>query len=122
MPLHYTFSHPHRLVIAVAKGSVVAEEVIAFLAKIDAENAQDYRKIFDVTELQTVFAHERVRRLADIVRSRATPAGPIAIVAREEHALRQARLFVAATGHARLIEVFDEQHLARKWLDAVRAG
>ena len=119
MPLHYTFSHPHRLVIAVAKGSVVAEEVIAFLAKIDVENAQDYRKIFDVTELETVFAHERVRRLADIVRSRPTPAGPIAIVAREEHAFRQARLFVAATGETRLIEVFGEQHLARKWLDAL---
>jgi hypothetical protein len=98
---------------------VAAEEVVAFLTKVDAENAQSYRKIFDVTELQTVFADERVRRLADIVRSRATPAGPIAIVARDEHAMRQARVFVAAAGHARLIEVFDEQHLARKWLDAL---
>jgi hypothetical protein len=116
VPLHYTFSHPHRLVIALAKGPILAEEVIAFIARTDAENAQGYRKIFDVTDLETVFADDRIQRLADIVRGRAS-AGPIAIVARHEHARRQARLFAAAAGPARVIAVFHDYHVARKWLD-----
>lgn len=117
MPLHFSVSHPHRLVIAIAKGAIVAEEVIAFLAKIDAEKAQSYRKMFDVTELETVFADERIEQLADIVRGRTGPAGPIAVVARQEYALRQAHLFAAAAGGARQVKVFNEQHLARRWLD-----
>jgi hypothetical protein len=116
LPLHSTFSHPHRLVIALAKGSILAEEVVALIAKIDAEKAQSYRKIFDVTDLETVFADDRVQRLADIVRGR-EPAGPIAIVARHEHARRQARLFAAATGQARMIAVFHDYHVARRWLE-----
>jgi hypothetical protein len=92
VPLHYPFSHPHRLVIAVAKGSLLAEEVVAFIAKIDAENDQSYRKIFDMIDLQTVFASDRVQRLADVVRARAA-TGPIAIVAGGERVRHQARLF-----------------------------
>jgi hypothetical protein len=117
MPLHYTFSHTRRLVIAVAKGAILAEEILAFLARIDAENARLYRKIFDVSELETVFADERISRLAEIVRARADPAGPIAVVAKDRRMLRQARLFAAAAGQTRTVEIFQEQHLARRWLD-----
>jgi hypothetical protein len=52
-----------------------------------------------------------------LVRGRA-PAGPIAIVARHEHARRQARLFAAAVGHDR---GFPDYHVARKWLDELPA-
>ena len=44
MPLEYIVVHSQRLVIAVARGSIIAEEVIAFTTKIDAENAHTLRQ------------------------------------------------------------------------------
>ena len=120
MPLQYSFERAERLVVVVAKGSILPEEIMTFLTRIDSEGAQTYRKLFDVTDLETVFSEDRVRQLGEIVRHRTGPAGPIAIVAHDESALRQARAFVAAVGDVRKVRVFDEQEAARNWLHEQR--
>jgi hypothetical protein len=116
MPLCYSFSSTERLVVVTAKGSILPEDVMTFLARVDSEGAQRHGKLFDVTELTTVFSDDRVRQLAETVQHRVGPAGPIAIVARDEHSLRQARLFVGVVGDARKVVVFEEQEVARNWL------
>jgi hypothetical protein len=116
MPLHYSFARAERLVVVIAKGFILPEEIMAFLTRIDSEGAQTYGKLFDVIELETVFSEDRVRRLGEVVRHRTGPAGPIAIVARNESALSQARVFIAAVGDVRKVSVFEDREAARNWL------
>ncbi|UYN96530.1 MAG: hypothetical protein KIT25_06250 [Enhydrobacter sp.] len=120
MPLQWSVSHPLRLVIAVAKGEVVAQEMLDLLAAIDRDGAQGYRKLFDVTGLATEFADDRVLMLADIVKARGGPAGPIAVVAQGDRVHRQAGLFISSIGPARHVRAFREQHEARAWLDRLK--
>src|ERR1041384_2643071 len=83
MPLHWTVSHPHRLVIAIAKGDVQAEEVEKYLEDTFAQGGAPYRKMFDVSQTETAFDETVLRGFADWVRRHAVdgPLGPIAIVA-----------------------------------------
>jgi hypothetical protein len=123
MPLQWSVSHPSRLVLVVAKGEVLAGEMAEFLAGLDRENARPYRKMVDITGLESAFTDDQIHALAVTVRAReqATKVGPIAIVARKEPALRMARLFVDTAEMERPIQVFEELHLARRWLDSVDA-
>jgi len=119
MALAWTFSQPLRLVLIFAKGAVLPEEVLNLLAKIDAERARMYRKIFDVTELTSTFSDDQIRQLAELVRQRnaQSPIGPIAIVANAEHTYRQAELFVSFRVTNQAVAIFREHHDARRWLD-----
>lgn len=120
MPLQWTVSHPNRLVIAIAKGSVLAQEMLDLLAGLDAEKARPYRKIIDVTGMAHGFTDKQVQAFAALVRERETETrdvGPLAIVAGTEETLRLARTFAASAEAKRPIQVFGELHLARRWLD-----
>ena len=123
MPLQWSVSHPSRLVLIVAKGEVLASEMGALLAGLDREKARPYRKIADIDGLESRFSDEQVHALASAVRAReeATEVGPIAIIATKPEVARMARLFVEAAEMERPIQLFDEQHLARRWLDRVAA-
>jgi hypothetical protein len=123
MPLQWSVSHPSRLVLIVAKGEVLASEMGALLAGLDREKARPYRKIADIDGLESRFSDEQVHALASAVRAReeATEVGPLAIIATKPEVARMARLFVEAAEMDRPIQLFDEQHLARRWLDRVAA-
>ncbi len=68
MPLHWTVSHPQRLVIAIAKGEVKADEVEEYLADVLARGVAIYRKMFDVTQTDTEFDESVLRGFAETVR------------------------------------------------------
>lgn len=120
MPLHWTISHPNRLVIAIVKGRCRRVDVEEYFADLAREKAHPYRKIFDVTQAEPLeLSAADVSTLAAQVRQTGEQAvlGPIAIVASapENHAL--ARLFASEAVAKRPISVFRELHEARRWLD-----
>lgn len=123
MPLQWSVSHPARLVLIVAKGEVLVDEIAELLAGLDREKARPYRKIADIDGLESRFSDEQVRALATVVRARetATEVGPIAIIAKRSEVVHMARLFVDSAEMNRPIQLFDEQHLARRWLERVEA-
>ena len=123
MPLQWSVSHPSRLVLIVAKGEVQAQEMVELLAALDRDKARPYRKICDISGLESRFADDQIHALASAVRSReeATEVGPIAVVANTPEVARMARLFIEAAEKERPIRLFDEQHLARRWLDRIDA-
>jgi len=120
MPLHWTLSHPQRLVIAIAKGEVRAQEVEKYLAEIFAQGGGPYRKMFDVSQTETAFDESALKGFAETVRRRAViePIGPVAIVAASDESFRQAGVFAEAATVDRPIKIFREQHEARRWLNA----
>lgn len=106
MPLHWTFSHPQRLVIALARGSVGADEIDSYTAALTREDALGYRKIFDITHApQSLTAHA----IAGL--------GPLAIVAASDESYREARRLAAGAVALQPITLFREMHAARRWLD-----
>ena len=120
MSLHWSVSHPQRLVIAIAKGEVTAEQVRKYLTDIFAQGAGPYRKMFDVSQTDTAFDDSVLKGFAETVRHHAAagPIGPIAIVALSDESFRQAGVFAAAATVDRPIKIFREQHEARRWLNA----
>jgi hypothetical protein len=123
MPLQWSVSHPSRLVLIVAKGEVQAQEMVELLAALDRDEARPYRKICDISGLESRFSDDQIHALASAVRSReeATEVGPIAVVANTPEIARMAQLFIDAAERERPIQLFDEQHLARRWLDRIDA-
>jgi hypothetical protein len=121
MPLHWTFSPPKRLVLAFCKGQVKPEEAMAFLAKVDEENARSFAKIFDVTDLESSFSDEQIVRFGELVRLRNAEqkVGPIAIVTRDERTHRQAELFIGLAPTSQPIRLFREHHDARAWIESL---
>jgi hypothetical protein len=120
MPLHWTISHPNRLVLAIVKGQCRRDDVEGYFAGLDADHAHSYRKIFDVTQAEPLLLSPHdISMLASQVKRTAKrePLGPIAIVAvsPENHALAQ--LFASEAVAERPISVFRELHEARRWLD-----
>jgi len=120
MPRHWTVSHPQRLVVAIAKGDVCAQEIETYLADVFAQGGAPYRKMFDVTQTQSGFNDGMLKGFAQTVRrhAAASPLGPIAIVAASDEAFRQAGVFAEAATVDRPIKIFREQHDARRWLNA----
>jgi hypothetical protein len=46
MPVHWTISHPERLVVAVTKGDVSSSDIEQYFAGVTADGAMAYAKIF----------------------------------------------------------------------------
>src|SRR5258708_1908848 len=123
MPVSWCISHPSRFVIAVAKGELEPQDMMEFVLRIDASNARPYRKMIDVTGVTAKFSADKIRRFARLILQREdeSEVGPIGVVAGSPDAHRQAILFAKQAQRHRPIKVFQEQHDARKWLDALGA-
>jgi hypothetical protein len=121
MPLHWTISHPSKLVLAVAKGIVQPPEVHHYFEAITAGGARPYRKMFNLTHMESVFDADTLRGFASAVRANAAnnPVGPIALVARSPIGQQQAEIFAKAATIDRPLKIFVEEHEARRWLDEV---
>ena len=60
MPVHWTISHPQRLVIAVTKDEVTVPDIEKYFAGVTADGAMAYRKIFEITHTPAALSDENV--------------------------------------------------------------
>ena len=123
MPLHWTISHPQRLVLAVAKGEVTAAEFGAYITAIEDANARGYAKLFDVSGLSRALSDALLQTVARAVQLKAakSPLGPIAIVAGSGGAHSQAHFYAHAATVDRPLRIFSELHEAHRWLESIAA-
>ena len=58
MPVQWTISKPHRLVIAVARDELRLKDVTTYLDGLAIADVLSYRKIFDMTHATVLFSQE----------------------------------------------------------------
>lgn len=119
MPVHWTISHPHKLVVAVAKDRVTTADIERYFADVTAEGGMGYRKIFEITDTPEALSDENLRALGArvVLYAQHGQVGPLAIVAASDTSFHQARIFAAAATARRPLAIFRELHAARRWLD-----
>jgi len=119
MPVHWTISHPARLVIAVAKDEVKVEDIEKYFAGVTAEDAMSYRKIFEIGTTTMALGDDLLKGLGQRVMlyARHGQIGPVAIVAGSDASYAQAQVFAASARAGRPLQIFREMHAARRWLD-----
>ena len=119
MPVHWTVSHPQRLVVAVAKDEVTVADIEQYFAGVTADGAMAYRKIFEITHTPNALSDENLKALGQRVVFYAEHGqiGPVAIVAASDESYAQAQIFAGAAQVRRPLQIFRELHAARQWLD-----
>ncbi|KAF0097399.1 MAG: hypothetical protein FD144_5132 [Rhodospirillaceae bacterium] len=124
MPVQWTISKPHQLVIAVARDELRLADVEEYLDGVAVADALPYRKIFDTTNASMMLSDADMMVLGARIRAylKMGKLGPLAIVAVSEHAYQQARLFEVLAEGDRPVKIFRELHLAREWLDGFDSG
>jgi hypothetical protein len=120
MPVHWTVSHPNRLVVAIAKDDVTPADIERYFAGITADGAMAYAKIFEITHTPAVLSEENLKALGErvIYYAKHGQIGPVAIVAASDESFSRAKVFAAAAKVPRPLAIFRELHAAREWLDA----
>jgi hypothetical protein len=119
MPVHWTISHPARLVIAVAKDDVKVEDIEQYFAGVTAGDAMSYRKIFEIGTTSMVLSDDMLRGLGQrvVLYAQHGQVGPLAIVAGSDESFAQAQVFASSATVERPLQIFREMHAARRWLD-----
>jgi hypothetical protein len=124
MPIHWTISHPGKLVVAVCKGPLTRQDIEGYLDAVVVADGLPYRKIFDMTQAEPAISDNDMMGLGARIRAYATMGGmgPLAIVASTDVSYERAHLFAALADARRPIRIFRELHQARQWLDAQSAS
>jgi hypothetical protein len=119
MPVHWTISHPSRLVVAVTKDEVNVGDIEQYFTGVTAEGAMAYRKIFEITHTPMALSADNLRALGQrvVYYARHGQVGPVAIVAASDESFHQAKIFAEAAQARRPLQIFRELHDARRWLD-----
>jgi len=119
MPVHWTISHPSRLVVAVAKDEVTVADIEQYFAGVTDGGAMSYRKIFEITHTPDALNEDNLKALGQrvIFYAQHGQVGPVAIVAASDDSYEQAEIFAAAAQVSRPLMIFRELHAARRWLD-----
>ncbi len=119
MPVHWTISHPSRLVVAIAKDDVTVADIEKYFAGVTAAGAMSYRKIFEITHTPRALSEENLQALGQrvVYYAQHGQVGPLAIVAGTQESFSQAEIFAAAAQVSRPLMIFREMHAARRWLD-----
>src|SRR5260370_18278827 len=117
MPVHWTVSHPQRLVVAVAKDQVTVADIEQYFAGVTADGAMAYRKVFEITHTPMALSEENLKALGQRVMFYAQHGqiGPLAIVASSDESFAQAQIFAAAAPARRPPPIFREPHATRPW-------
>jgi hypothetical protein len=120
MPIHWTISHPTKLVVAVCKGPLTREDIEGYLDAVVVADGLAYRKIFDMTQCEPAIPDDDMMALGARIRAYATMGGmgPLTIVASTDISYERAHLFAALADARRPLKIFRELHQARQWLDA----
>jgi hypothetical protein len=121
MPVHWTVSHPQKLVVAVAKDAVTVADIEQYFAGVTADGAMGYRKIFEITHTPMALTEENLKALGQrvVFYAQHGQIGPIAIVAASDESYAQAQIFASAAQVSRPLQIFRELHAARQWLDTL---
>ena len=120
MPIQWTISHPHRLVVAVCKDTVSRTDIEDYLDSVVVSDTLPFRKIFDMTNAVMELSDDDMMALGARIRAYAGLAnmGPLALVASRPESYERARLFAALADARRPLKIFTELHAARRWLEA----
>lgn len=123
MPVQWTISKPHRLVIAVARDELRLRDIEQYLDGVAIAEVLPYRKIFDMTHATVMLSDTDMMALGARIRAylQVSKLGPLAIVAVTDHAYQQASLFEVLAEGDRPVKIFRELHQARDWLDGFGA-
>lgn len=121
MPVQWTISQQHRLVIAVASDELKLEDVETYLDSITIANALPFRKIFDTSKATVMLTDADMMSIGARIQAylKIDALGPLAIVAVTDRAYQQAKLFEVLAEGNRPVKIFRELHAARQWLDQV---
>ncbi len=124
MPVHWTVSHPSRLVMAVTKGDVSASDIEKYFAGVTAEGAMAYAKIFEITHTPKALNDENLNVLGQrvVFYAQHGQIGPLAIVASSDASYQKASVFAAAARVGRPLMIFRELHEARRWIDTLKGA
>ena len=124
MPVHWTISHPSRLVVAVTKDEVTVADIEQYFAGVTDGGALSYRKIFEITHTPGALNEDNLKALGQrvIFYAQHGQVGPVAIVAASDDSYEQAEIFAAAARVSRPLMIFRELHAARRGLDAQDAA
>jgi hypothetical protein len=117
MPVHWTISHTHQLVVAVAKAPTTVEDVERYLRETQAEGGLRYRKLF-LAEPGTNLGPDDIKRLGVVMHRYATQTdlGPLAIVISSLEQFAAAVEYVNAAAAGRPVAFFRSEQEAREWL------
>jgi hypothetical protein len=118
MPIYLDFSHPNRIVVAVVRGTVTAEDLAAAVRQFIATGALHYRKILDVSSGTSSIDEQGLEALAALMRAspNAASRGPLAFVIDPRRG-EIAERFASLTQGERPVKTFRSIHDARRWLD-----
>jgi hypothetical protein len=124
MPIHWTISHPDRLVVAVCEGVVCRSDVEAYLDDIVVAGTLPYRKIFETRDaIAKVDDNDMMAlgaRIQAYVNTAIEPMGPLAIVAATQEGYEYARLYRVLSEGRRPLKIFRNLQTARRWLDSLK--
>ena len=127
MPVHWTISHPSRLVMAVTKGRVSVSDIEKYFVGVTADGAMAYAKIFEITHTPDALSpgalspdalnNESLNALGQrvVFYAQHGQVGPLAIVATSDTSYEKAAVFAAAAKVSRPLMIFRELHDARRW-------
>src|SRR4051812_49975205 len=98
MPVRWTISHPARLVVAVAKDDVKAQDIEQYFTGVTTEGAMAYRKIFEIGAQPIPVSDEDLKKLGQrvVLYAQHGQVGPLALVAGSDRSFAQAQLFAMA--------------------------
>ena len=124
MPIHVRVSHPDRLVVAVAHGTITADELQEAVRSFVHQGAMRYRKIIDVAAANTTADMERLKALLTMARTapHAAERGALAFVVDAKRGELVRELATLNDEGERPVRVFTNLHEARRWLDEVSAA
>ena len=118
MPIQWTISHPHRLVVAVCKDTVSRTDIEDYLDKVVVSDTLPYAKIFDMADATLALDDDDMMALGARIRAYAgiSDMGPLALVAASAENNGRARQFAALAEANRPIGIFSTMRAAERWL------
>ena len=124
MPIHVRGSHPDRLVVAVAHGTIGADELQEAVRSFVLQGALQYRKIIDVAAANTTVDMGNLKRLLALPRAapNAAERGPLAFVVDGRRGELVRELAGMNEEGERPVRVFTNLHEARRWLDELASA
>ena len=119
MSLQWDISHDNKLLVVVAEGLVIRQEVDRMLDDMVADGALGYRKLFDGTQGDTTMGPLEILDLG--VRMRTVhqhgTMGPLAVVVPADKWGLVARVLGMLAAAKRPMRVFPNVAKARRWLN-----
>jgi hypothetical protein len=115
--LTWTIDHTARTIVATATGSLVRQDLDAYLAALVGQGAVGYRAIFDASRAHLDLRSGDLTTLSQLVRARKPEGfdGAVALVVDSDVERELAGYFVDRTAESRLCRMFRSVAEARAW-------